>query len=115
MIGLIRGDRFFHGRPTSYLRFELKDLSFGGRQRATAELAQGGPPAVPVLVQMLRDHDKFTRSEAADILAQIGPPAQDAVPALVEAMKDPDQHLQWRAEKALDRILPEVKSEETAR
>jgi hypothetical protein len=107
VIGLVRGDSFFHGRPTSYWRFELGDITFGGHERATNELVQGGPAAVPVLVDMLRGKEWHDRCEAADILARIGPKAQDAVPALVQAMKDPEQHVRWRAEKALDRILPD--------
>jgi HEAT repeats len=107
-IGLIHGDRFYHGRPASYWRFELGETTFGGRERAAAELKQGGPSAVPILVDLLQNKDKFTRYEAADVLAEIGPPAQAAVPALQQAMEEPDQHLRWRAGKALNRIAPEA-------
>jgi hypothetical protein len=108
VIGLMRGDRFYHGRPTSYWRFELGEISFGGRERAETELVQGGPAAVPILQDLLRDQDKSTRYEAADVLARIGPPARAAVPALQQAMEEPDQHLRWRAGEALNRIDPEA-------
>jgi HEAT repeat protein len=47
-------------------------------------------PAVPVLVEVLRDPDPRIRWFAIEALAVIGPAAKAAVPALIEALRSPD-------------------------
>src|SRR6266511_3969450 len=83
LIGLVRRESFFHGRPTSYWRLELMNPT----SRAAEELAQGRAAAVPVLVEILNGQGRGLRARAAHLLGRIGPPAEAAIPALQEAME----------------------------
>jgi HEAT repeat protein len=47
-------------------------------------LAKTGRPAVPALIELLKQKDEFLRAFAAITLGRMGPPAEDAVPVLVE-------------------------------
>ena len=55
------------------------------RKRAVEELAQIGPPAIPLLIQDLEAAYSQPRYSAREALSKIGPPA---VPGLIEALKD---------------------------
>lgn len=109
LLGLVRGDSFFHGLPTSYWRFQLE----GGtdpveRDRAAWELERGGPAALPVLIEILQDRQTHARIEAAQVLEHMGPAARPAAPALREAMEEEDDVvLRYTYWAALKRIAPE--------
>src|SRR5262249_47221669 len=69
----------------------LKDKNPAARQEAAKALGVIGPPAIPALVELLKDADSDIRIAAADALAHSGSDARGALPALDKAMKDPEQ------------------------
>jgi hypothetical protein len=120
--GLVNGESFYRGRPTSYWHQELSlqdeelwsPLScdyYICRSPTTFEtwfdrlrgrtvtmrrsaLLEGDPAALPVLLELLRYRDCKTRRAVALGLASIGPKAKAAVPTLVEiAQTTPDYAL----------------------
>ena len=69
---------------------------------ATIEkLVKIGKPAIPDLIEALRDKNLLVRRSAALILAKIGSPA---IPALVKALKDSDVRVRRRAAAVLKTI-----------
>src|SRR6516162_2671768 len=83
IIGLVRGDSFFHGLPTSYWQFQLEGGTDPVEQdRAAWELERGGPAALPVLIEILEDRGTPARPEAAQVLEHMGSAARPAAPAL---------------------------------
>lgn len=84
----------------------LRNKDDASHQSAPGALAKIGSPAVPALVEALRDEHKDVRSSAAYALGRIGPDAKAAVPALVEALKDEDEGVR-EAAKALKTIQRE--------
>src|SRR5438067_909680 len=84
--GHLTGQRFYHGRPTSYWAKELNSKEPGVQTNTIKELADGGSEAVPVLIELLqRNRDREgaeaeVRWAAAEILGRIGPEAKAAVP-----------------------------------
>lgn len=73
---------------------------------AMDSLGRIGSPAVPALVDSLRDQDPLTRVCAAKVLARIGPDAKPAVSALVYALRDPNESVRKAAARALGQIGP---------
>lgn len=63
-----------------------------------------GVPAVPGLIEALKNPSRETRQLAAGTLADIGPSASDAVPALTKALEDEDAGVRETAEYALKEI-----------
>jgi hypothetical protein len=63
-------------------------------------------PAVPRLIELLRDEDQQLVTKVLRTLEAIGPPAQEAVPALVELASDPDYLIRLNARAALKVISP---------
>jgi hypothetical protein len=62
-------------------------------------------PAVPALIDLLKDKDPTVRGVAAQALACIGPEAKEAVPALVESLRERNNGiLQGNAMMALGNI-----------
>jgi HEAT repeat protein len=61
-----------------------------------------GAPAVPALVQALKDGDANVRLWACKALGAVGPAARSAVPALVDAARV--DFLRGAAEEALRKI-----------
>jgi hypothetical protein len=57
---------------------------------AVRTLAEMGEPAVPRLIELLRDPERMTRRKAAFALAEMDPPATSAVPALIELLANKD-------------------------
>jgi HEAT repeat protein len=94
VLGRLRGEAFFEGRPTSYW---ARSLTAGPKSKveAIARLEQGKSDAAAVLIELLHDTASDTaelRWTAAEILGGIGPAAQ-AGPALLAALEDPDPHV----------------------
>ena len=63
-----------------------------------------GARAVPPLMAGLESKDPWTRTNAANILGEIGPPAKDAILALVNAIDDDYDDCRFRAVQALEKI-----------
>jgi hypothetical protein len=94
----------------------LTSKEAGVAKSAKEALCKIGEPAVPALVEALREGDLPLKKSAASVLARIGPGTKDAVPALVEALKideKPKRHsvpLFVYAASALASIGPEAKA-----
>jgi len=63
-----------------------------------------GTKAVPALINGLESNDPWIRTNAANILGEIGPPAKDAIRALVIALDDDYGDCRFRAVQALEKI-----------
>lgn len=74
--------------------------------QAQASLLLGsiGRPAVPVLIEALKDGDRDVRTAAAAALISIGPEARFAVGTLVRALRDEDYFVRWNSVVALGEI-----------
>lgn len=107
VLGKLRGEAFFQSRPTSYWAGALR-ADPAKQADAQARLEQGGGEAVPVLVGLLRDYsardDAELRWKAAEILAKLGPDANESGSALVAALRDPDPHVQAVCASALAKV-----------
>lgn len=79
-------------------------------QTAADALARIGAAAVPQVIPLLHHSDPAVRRQAADILAQMGPAAQQAVPTLVGMLNDPDLQVRKAAAHALGQIGPAAAS-----
>lgn len=79
---------------------------WGLQETVVDSLARIGAPAVPALERMLRHPEAERRIQAANILARIGPQAEDAVSGLVDALADQDQRVRKAAARALGQIGP---------
>ncbi len=83
----------------------LKDADTTTIQHAMDALASLGAPAVPRLVEILKQH-KELRVQVAYILGQIGPGAASAVEALSQQVADEDFNVSTEAVLALAKIGP---------
>jgi len=72
------------------------------RIKAREELVAIGKPAVPFLIEALKDSNHLMRWEAVKALGEIGDP--EAALALVEALEDEEFEVRWRAAEALIRM-----------
>jgi HEAT repeat protein len=63
-----------------------------------------GARAVPALIAGLENKDSWTRTNSANILGEIGPPAKEAIHALVIALDDDYDDCRFRAVQALGKI-----------
>jgi HEAT repeat protein len=77
--------------------------------RALSRFKAEARPAIPALLELLKDPDPRIRWEAARTLGKIGADAAVAVPALVEAFKDPEAPVREHAAEALGDIGPPAK------
>jgi len=80
----------YQDRPMSAWLTQLKDKDPAARQEAAKALGVIGQPAVPALVERLKDPDNDIRIAAADALSRIGGDARVALPELDKALKDPE-------------------------
>lgn len=91
---------------------QLRETNYLARRKAILALAQIGSPAVPALIQALRDENRNLRYSAAETLGQIGAAGQmgqhqkDAVSALKQALGDEDWLVRQRAKGSLKQIDP---------
>jgi HEAT repeat protein len=116
LLGLVKGERFYHMRPTSYWIKALKDKDPAVRRNAAYALGplppqpdKDIPPlsgseaeeAVPALIEALEDEDLVVRRYAIDALLSMGLDAKTAIPAIIEKMKDHDETVRANAAHAL--------------
>jgi HEAT repeat protein len=73
---------------------------------AAQALGRIGKPAVPMLMNALQHRDPHVRKQAAQVLAKIGPEANQAVPLLVAVLDDADPAVRRAATRALGQIGP---------
>jgi HEAT repeat protein len=78
-------------------------------ERALAHYGAQAAPAVPRLIDLLRDSDSEVRWNAALTLGKIGPDAKAAVPNLVAALKDENALVREHAAEALGDIGPDAR------
>jgi HEAT repeat protein len=130
LIGWIRGESFYQGRPTSYWSQQIRayqhrvppssidrlmatlGLSAPNHREPPLEAMLGqepDPAAVPVLTELLGDPDDQVRYHAANTLSHCGPKAGAAVPALVKMLRDPNIYDRRNAAKTLAHIGPAAK------
>jgi len=83
LIGVIRHESFFQGRPTSYWAHALKQGPGSGN---SMRLRRGGKAAVPVLAELAQGDDEEARIEALLALAVMGEDAKGAAPVLLELL-----------------------------
>jgi HEAT repeat protein len=77
--------------------------------RAISKFGAKGAPALPALLEAMKDRDSTVRWEAGRTVGKIGAAAKSAVPALVEQMKDESPLVREHAAEALGDIGPEAK------
>jgi HEAT repeat protein len=105
VLGWMRGELFYHDRPTRYWRQALTSSDPALQARTHQELKEGGRAAVAVLADVLRTSDNAeARWKAADLLGQLGPAAHEssaALSSLTAALKDDSPHVRAVAATAL--------------
>ena len=77
------------------------------REEALVEIAKAGPsaePALPVLIEALKDQDALIRRLALHALGEIGPKAKSALPAINALSNDPDRNVQMQLPTTLSNI-----------
>ncbi len=87
----------------------MPDWIAGDKREAAFMLGFCGKPAVPALVGLLGDKNKYVRGAAALSLGEIGPEARGAVPALVRLLGDKDEDVCRAAMGALVGIGPDAR------
>src|SRR5438105_612030 len=108
LVGLIKHERFYQRRPTSYWLKILKDEDVRYRQWSARTLGDLGPEpgVVQALIEALNDKDYEVHHLAATSLGMIGPAAMQAVPALREALGNSDDERREFITEALIKIDP---------
>jgi len=87
----------------------IKDLGTkrkGGN--ASDELARIGTPAIPQLIEALKDKDRHRRRYAARALREMGQKASAAIPALTESLNDSDENTREYIVEALGNMFLEL-------
>ena len=101
-----------HSDEIAKLIKELGDEERIVNLNAIEALAEIGKPAIPALIEALKDGDSNVRSNAAKTLGKIGPAAKDAVPALIYALGDDKESVSDNVYDALRKIgtsvIPEL-------
>jgi hypothetical protein len=108
LLGLVKHERFFQQRPTSYWLKILKDEDARYRQWAAAALGELGPEpgVVPALIEALDDKDMEVHRLVVIALGTIGPGAKEAVGALREARRKGDVESRELIDGVLAKIAP---------
>ena len=83
----------------------LSDRDGMARERARHDLVLTGPPAVPLLLELLEKGDKGQRWEAAEALAVIADAR--SISALIGLLRDREWDLRWIAAIGLVKIGPQ--------
>lgn len=77
--------------------------------KANLTLIRVGEPAVPALVELLKDEDARLRARAATTLWGMGSKGKAGVPALALALADPDLDVRLASAMALEGMGPDTK------
>ena len=88
----------------------IGDLNDGDRyvrERVDETLRRIGEPAVPALIEALKDEDSV--NGAIRTLGKIGPVTEEVLPALIDTLKDEDEGVRRMAISALEEIGPDAK------
>jgi HEAT repeat protein len=96
----------YEGKPLSHWIAALKEKRQVTRHRAVQTLGAIGKPAVPALIEALKDKDPWIRGGAIGALLSIGPSAEAAVPALIRVLAEDSDPLRRAAALALGQIGP---------
>jgi HEAT repeat protein len=104
--GLIRREPFYDGMPACYWRWQLRgwiaqtaDVPFWRlawlrrllpepKVPSRPQVLDGGPAAVPVLIELAREEELWIRVLAVASLGRVASRAKDAVPVLIEVLSD---------------------------
>lgn len=107
------------GKPLSYWKKEATQVSWMSfwnsdkderRRVAFRRLSEIGRPAVPALVDLMREHGAPVRGDAFNALANLGPRAASAVPELLEMLNGDQPELRRDAAWILGTIGPAAES-----
>jgi hypothetical protein len=142
LVGVLRGERFFHGMPTSYWSNEIRSIGglsvenhlplgvqslcaylgmesvipyFDVYQSVRYMGLRADVEAVPVLIDLLRDEDGSVRGLAAQALGEYGLEAVPAVPSLHQLLHDHEASVREHAASALTRMDLDTAAEAGAR
>jgi HEAT repeat protein len=90
--------------PVLVLAQQLRDSDVNVRRAAARALTRlpNTAPAIPALIESLKDPDPFVRDNAVDALSVMHP--GDVVPSLIRALRDPNPNARRRGADALARI-----------
>jgi HEAT repeat protein len=92
LVGSLRGEATFDGKPTDYWVHALNQEGFLGHKPPAGDagktLKEGGAAAVPVLSEIARGPDDNLRQQALNALSLMGPDAKGAKPVLQETIKN---------------------------
>ena len=83
---------------------KLTDNDFQLHHDAADAIVKIGSPAVPALIEALKDENRQVRWRAASALGEIGPEASPAVPSLIDTLQDEDGYVRRIAAYALGKI-----------
>jgi HEAT repeat protein len=119
IIGYLKREHFYQGRPTSYWRSQIEAyfgpttffhrllLRLGVHERIVRPSILGPKPAaVPVFIELVKDGNDYVSEQAILALAATGPAAEDAIPSLNEALRGENHSNRKAAAFALGCIGP---------
>jgi hypothetical protein len=121
VLGVLRGQPFFHGLSVRYWAGVVTKYRGGGPALPRDWVGRAGewfglsgrpavlrrnPAAVLVLAELLKEPDPFVRYYAAQTLGWFDVAGRPAVPALLHAMDDEEFHVRSLVVQALMRIRP---------
>jgi len=86
------------GEPAIKALIERFDIGYDEGNVASAALARIGAPAVPLLIEALRNREGYKFAWACETLERIGRPAIAAIPVLEEIARDPTRITTQREE-----------------
>jgi len=95
-------------RRTANLIDDLRSPDAAAVDRAVRQLVEMGEPAVPALIEALKDPEARVRNAAASALWGLGPKARSAVPTLAAALADSDDGVRLGAVMALESVGPDA-------
>jgi hypothetical protein len=120
LLGLLKNESFYRGRPTSYWRAKVYEQVHAGRDNSQAareplELeptfgVAPDPVGIPVLVALLDDEDDQVRFFACNALVAHGPKSAPAVPALRKMLRHEDVYQRRNGVKTLAAIGPDARA-----
>src|SRR5688572_8933137 len=94
------------GRSLPLLRQLLNRDDEDLERRAIEIIRRIGPPAIPLLVELLRHQEVSLRRHAADALIDLSPETETIQPALRQALEDEDAAVAGDAARALGALGP---------